>query len=214
MGYATAGSEAQVNEYLVLRLQQQTDLPISMPTSSAAFATLQIVVANFLFQSGMSLHITCTFCSPPQLWLQTFCLAAVIEGSCKSICTFCYSAIEVYKQFAITAVEGVCLECYKTLMQQQFCKDQNNKAFVSKALEQHSTYSDLPHKVTSNLDSWLRLHVDCRFWVDIGTAGACLGSRYIAPCSEEKHQVHNSSFVGNGFSLFCTFSSHKKEEEL
>jgi ABC-type sulfate transport system permease component len=63
MGYATAGSEAQVNEYLVLRLQQQADLPISMPTSSAAFATLQIVVANFLFQSGMSLHITCTFCS-------------------------------------------------------------------------------------------------------------------------------------------------------
>jgi hypothetical protein len=56
MGYATAGSEAQVNEYLVLRLQQQADLPISMPTSSAAFATLQIVVANFLFQSGMSLH--------------------------------------------------------------------------------------------------------------------------------------------------------------
>jgi hypothetical protein len=36
----------------------------------------------------------------------------------------------------------------------------------------------------------------------------------IAPCSEEKHQVHNSSFVGDGFSLFCTFSSHKKEEEL
>jgi ABC-type sulfate transport system permease component len=63
MGYATAGSEAQVNEYLVLRLQQQTDLPISMPRSSAAFATLQIVVANFLFQSGMSLHIICTYCS-------------------------------------------------------------------------------------------------------------------------------------------------------
>jgi hypothetical protein len=73
MGYTTAGSEAQVNEYLVLRLQQQTDLPISMPTSSAAFATLQIVVANFLFQSGMSLHITCTaHFAPLQLWLQTF----------------------------------------------------------------------------------------------------------------------------------------------
>jgi hypothetical protein len=117
MGYATAGSKAQVNEYLVLRLQQQTDLPISMPTSSAAFAALQIVVANFLFQSGRSLHIICTYCS---------------------------SAIEVCKQLAITAVEGVCPECHKTLMQQQFARIKFARKPSFPKLEQHSTLSEMP----------------------------------------------------------------------
>jgi hypothetical protein len=141
------------------------------------------------------------------------CLAAVIEGSCKSICTFCYSAIEVLQTICHHNSSGKSVSwVLQNFDAAAICKDQIRKAFVSKAgAAQYLQWS--AHKVTSSLDSWLRLHVDCRFWVDIGTAWACLGSRY-SPCSEEKHQVHNSSFVGDGFSLICTFSSHQKEEEL